>query len=257
MMEVDKALHMANTADEEDLKSLVHHPSSKVISKILLNRSLSEGLVIIIANRKNVNAEILESLYNDIRWKDSYRVKLALCKNPKTPRRISLSIIKSLKIFDLADLTRNHNVPIDLRIKAEANIIEKILSLPLGIKLSIARRASSNVLVRLIVDGMKEVVIICLDSPYITEGDICKIVSMKKTTSQVIRQIANHPKWSYRYDVQWALILNNHTPLSCVVNFLKSIRTTDLKELYNLPAVPSSTRPFIYRELMDREEKGL
>ncbi|MBE0426275.1 MAG: hypothetical protein IBX72_06475 [Nitrospirae bacterium] len=253
-MEVDKVIHSACTASEEDLKSLVHHPSSKVISKILLNLKLTEELVIIIANRKNVNPEVLESISADIRWKDSYRIKLALCKNPKTPQRISLSLVKSLKIFDVADLTRNQNVPINLRIKAEAGIIEKILSLPLGIKMTLARRSSSNILVRLIKDGMKEVVAICLDSPYITEGDICKIISMKKITTQVIRQIANHPKWSCRYNVQWALVLNNYTPLSCVVNFLKNIKTTDLKELYNIPALPPSTKPFIYRELLEREE---
>jgi hypothetical protein len=107
---------------------------------------------------------------------------------------------------------------------------------------------------KLIQDGMKEVVITCLDSPYLTEGDICKIISMKKISSLVIRLIANHPKWSYRYHVQWALILNNHTPLSSVVNFLKNIKTTDLKELYAAPEVPSSTKPFIYRELSERDQ---
>ncbi len=32
-----------------------------------------------------------------------------------------------------------------------------------------------------------------------------------------------------------------------------SMKTTELKELYDDPVVPKSTRPFIYRERMDRE----
>jgi hypothetical protein len=255
MKDLEHALRRAYNAGEEELKSLIHHPSFRVVERILLNPNLTEDHVLIIAGRKNITFEILESIYTDIRWRDSYRIRLSLCKNPKTPQRIALSLIKSLKIFDLADLTRNKNIPVNVRIKAEAHITERILSLPLGIKMTLARRASSNVLLRLIEDGMKEVVSICLESPYITEGDICKIVSMKKITSQVIRMIASHPKWSARYTVQWALILNNHAPLSCVVNFLKNMKTTDLKELYSLPSLPSSTKPFIHMELSDREEK--
>jgi hypothetical protein len=254
MKDIDKALQLASTGNEEELRLLVYHPSPKVISKVILNNNLTGDLALIVAKRKNITSEILEFLYNDIRWRENYRIILALCKNPKTPQKISLSLIKSLRTFDLADLTRNQHVSINVRMKAEAIINEKILSMPLGIKITLAKRASSNVLIRLIEDGMKEVVYTCLDSPYITEGDVFKIISMKKIASHVIHQIASHSKWSIRYQIQWALILNNHTPLSLVVYFLKNIKTTDLKELYAASELPSSTKPFIYRELLEREE---
>ncbi len=254
MKDIDKVIQLASTASEEELKTLVHHHSSKVILKLIHNNNLTEDLALIVANRKNINPEILEYLSNDVRWKESYRIMLAVCKNPKTPQKISLSLIKSLRIFDTADLTRNQHVPINVRMRAEANISEKILSMPLGIKITLARRASSNILMKLIEDSMKEVVAVCLDSPYMTEGDIYKIINMKKIPSQVIRQIADHPKWSCRYNIQWVLIRNNNTPLSCVVNYLKNIKTVDLQELYAAPEVPSSTKPFIYRELLEREE---
>jgi hypothetical protein len=175
-----------------------------------------------------------------------------LCRNPKTPQKITLSLLKKLRIFDLADLTRNPQVPVNVRMKAEASINEKVLILPIGIKRTLAKRASSNVLIKLVEDGMKDVVAECLNSPIMTEAMVCRIIHMKKIASHVIRQIAEHAKWSLRYDVQWALIRNSHAPLVRVVNFLKNIKTYDLKELYDAPEVPSSTKPFIYRELMDR-----
>jgi hypothetical protein len=253
----DEDLKTAGAATEEELKTLVHHPSSQIISRILLNRNLTEDLALVIANRKNIHPEIIEILYHTDKWKKCYRIVLSLCKNPRTPQKISLSLLKSLRIIDVADLTRNKQVPITLRAKAEAYINEKMLALPLGIKIAIARRASGNVLTRLILDGMKQVVDVCLQSPYITEADICKIVHMKKTTTQVIRQIAEHPKWRLRYYVQWSLIRNNNAPLAHVVNYLEKIKTTDLKELYHDPEVPISTKPFIYRELLDRGEPQL
>jgi hypothetical protein len=138
--------------------------------------------------------------------------------------------------------------------KAEAHINEKVLAMPLGIKKALAKRASGNVLMRLIEDGMKDVVSSCLNSPYMTEAIICKVLNMKRIASQVVRLISEHPKWTLRYDVKWSLIRNSHAPLSRVVHFLKNMKTTDLKDLYAAPEVPKSTKPFIYRELSDREE---
>ncbi len=250
----DEELKKALTADEEGLRSLVYHPSPQVISRILLNHNLTEDLALIIAGRRNIQPRILESLYQHRKWRDNYHVALALCRNSKTPQKISLSLMKTLRIFDLSDLTRNKLVPIAVRTKAEAFIKEKVLTMPLGIKIALAKRASSNVLLKLIEDGMKEVVHACLDNPLLTEGDISRIIHMKKIASHVIRQIAEHRKWASRYDIRRALIRHNHTPLSCVVTYLPGIKTTDLKELRKDPEVPPSTKPFLYRELMDRGE---
>ncbi len=55
MKDIDKALQIASTtSNEEELKFLVHHPSSKVISKLILNSNLTENLALIIASRKNI-----------------------------------------------------------------------------------------------------------------------------------------------------------------------------------------------------------
>lgn len=256
MKDLEKDIQRASTANEEELESLVYHPSSKVIANLIHNKNLTEDLAIIIANRKNIYPDVFESLSRDIRWKGSYKVRLALCKNPKTPQKTTLALIKSIKIFDLADLTRNPAIPINLRMRIEADIAEKLPAVPLGVKITLAKRASSNVLMRLIEEGLKEVVAVCLDSPYMTEGSIYKIISMEKISPEVIRQIARHRKWSCRYLIRWALIRNTHAPLSCIVNFLKDIKITDLKELYAAPEVPSCTKPYIYRELLEREEES-
>jgi len=254
MKDIQGDLQRAKDADEEKLRVLIHHQSPRVISQVLMNPNLTEDIVLLIANRRNIGSEILESIFYDKRWKSSYRTILALSRNPKTPQKISLSLVGSLRVFDLADLTRNQQIPINVRMKAESHILEKILSMPVGVKKFLARRASNRIVMRLIEDGMEEVVQVCLDSPLLTEGDICKVISMKKVASHVIRRIVVHPKWSLRYHVQWVLILNNHTPLVNVVEFLKNMKTPDLRELYSLSNTPISTKPFIYRELFDRGE---
>ena len=254
MKDLEQALQSAFTANQEELKLLAYHPSSKVLSNMLLNSNITEDIVLIIAGRRNISSEILESLSTDMRWKDAYRIISALCRNPKTPQKVTLSLLKKLRIFDIADLTRNPQIPVNVRMRAEESINEKVLVLPIGIKKTLAKKGSGKVLIKLVEDGMKDVVADCLNSPIMTEAMICSIIHMKKIASNVIRQIAEHPKWSLRYDVQWALVRSHHAPLSRVVHFLEKMRSSDLKGLYDASEVPSSTKPFIYRELMDRNE---
>jgi hypothetical protein len=180
MKDFKKDIEIASSGTENDLRALAHHRSFEVIATILKNKNLTEDIALIIANRKNISPEVLESLFHDTRWKDKYRILLALCKNPKTPQKISLSLIKSIKIFDLADLTRNQFVPVNMRLKAEAAINEKIPSIPLGIKIALSKRAGSRVLMKLVEEGKKEVVAACLDSPYMTESEIYRIINKKK-----------------------------------------------------------------------------
>ncbi|MCE5195375.1 MAG: hypothetical protein LLF28_08025 [Nitrospiraceae bacterium] len=252
--DMQRDMKRALTTGEEEIKKLACHPSPKVIANILQNKNLTDDIVLIIANRKNITSEILERLANDLRWKENPKIILALCKNPKTPQRIALSLIKSLRIFDLAEIARNKTVPINLRIKTEALINERIPAMSLGIKKSLAKMASSNVLMKLIQEGLKDVASICLDSPYMTEAVLYKIINMERISPQVIRLIAGHKRWTCSYEIKWALIRNPNTPLVYAVDFLKKLKKTDLKELYYAPEVPSSTKPHIYRELLERGE---
>jgi hypothetical protein len=256
MKDIEALLRQAGSAGVEDIKALALHPSSKVVLKVLSDANLTDEIAVIIARRRNIGSDIFEALYEDMRWKNHYPVLLSLCKNPRTPPRIVISLLKSLRIFDLADLTRNRQIPINVRAKAEGCICEKILSMPLGIKITLAKRASIEVLARLLEDGMKEVVAECLNSPFMTEQIVCRIISMKKTASHVVRRIAEHPKWSSRYDVQWALMRNSHTPLACSVVFMKNLKAKDLRELHDSQEVSVSAKPFIYRELRERSETG-
>jgi len=66
--------------------------------------------------------------------------------------------------------------------------------------------------------------------------------------------IAGHPKWSLRYSVRFALIRNFNTPMARVTHFIGEMKTSDLKDLYADPKLPTSTKPFLFRELLLRGE---
>ncbi len=254
MMTVDERISRASSAQCEELWKYVRDPVSEVVLNAVLNRNLSEEMAIYLAKRKSARVDVLEILANDVRFKDSYRLKLSICKNPKTPLNISMSLLKYFRLFDLADMTKDQNIPINLRQKIEYAITEKIPAMPAGNKVALAKRSSSTVVMALLERGDRKVITACLESPLITEGHLCKAVNRRRTKPLIIRMISEHPKWAFRYTVRYALIRNYHTPMTRVTSFLSDMKTIDLKDLYEDRSLPLSTKPFIYRELLDRNE---
>jgi hypothetical protein len=250
----DQRAQRASAASESEIALYVQDPSSKVIKALLENRSLSEEHILIIAHRKTLPSDVFDAIFRDKRWAESYPVRLALARNPKTPLFTALAICRFLRLFDLAELARNHLLPVLYRKKVEAIVIEKIPTLALGIKKTLAKVSSGEILLALIQDGYPEVVRQCLENPHLIEAHLYRVISRKTTMPATIRTIADHKNWTCRYHIKFALLRNEHTPLSRSVFFLPDIKTADLRELYRDPHLPSGIRPSLHRELLERGE---
>lgn len=255
MLSHDDKLKLARTSDSEELWKLVRDPSPDIVLTTIFNKNLNEAMALFIAKRKNSSPEILSMLAADIRFKGSYKLTLAICNNPKTPLKITLSLLKFLRIFDLGDLTKNQNIPISIRQKVEYSIIERITSLPSGIKVALAKRASINIIVQLLERGDGNVILSCLESPLLTEDHLCRLINKPATKQLLIKSIADNPKWSLRYRIKYALVKNYFTPMTFTTKFISALKTSDLRELYSDTSLPSSTRPYIFNELALRDEQ--
>jgi hypothetical protein len=106
----DKRAELAATARAEEIAQYVQDPSPKVIRALLGNRQLTEEDILVVANRKNVPADIIEIIARDLRWSESYPIRLALARNPKSPLSVSLPIAVSPPLR-LEEITRSHFIP--------------------------------------------------------------------------------------------------------------------------------------------------
>jgi hypothetical protein len=250
----EKIAHAAS-ADGDQVLALLHDPSPQVIRALLENRNLRQEDVLAIASRKNLPADVLEMIARDFRWTESYPIRLALANNPKTPLPVSLSLVRYLRLFDIAELARSHLLPLAFRHKVEAIVMERIPTMPLGYKKTLARTAVGNVLLRLLQDPDTEVIALCLNNPRLIEGHLFKIISRTDTASETIRMIAGHPNWSSRSLVRFALVRNEHTPPALVERFLRVMKSRELRELYADPALSKNVKPFVHRELVSRGQE--
>jgi hypothetical protein len=242
----------AASADEDGLVPLLHDPSPQVIRALLENRHLREVDILVIANRKNLPPDVFALIAKDPRCDGSYPIRLALAKNPKTPLPVSLTIVRHLRLFDIAEMTRSHLLSPAFRHKVEAIVMERIPSMPLGYKKTLAKMAVGNVLLKLLQDPDEEVVMLCLNNPRLLESHLFKTISRKDTPAGTIQLISGHPNWSGRSLIRYALVRNELTPLALSERFLQSMKLLELRELHADTLLPVGVKPLVQREFLAR-----
>src|SRR5258706_15785525 len=102
---------------------------------------------------KVVPAEILEEVARRKPLLKNYRVKRALAFHPRTPRLASLRLIRDLYLMDLVQLTLLPGTSGELKRIAEEQLVARLPQLPLGQKITLARRGTARVAGALLAEG--------------------------------------------------------------------------------------------------------
>jgi hypothetical protein len=242
----------ARLAIGEELKSLLYHSSPEVLYALLDNPTLDETLLSLLLARKDLPVEILESIAGRRSFLKSYAVKKALAFHPKAPRLVGLRLLRDLYLMDLVQLALSPGVLPELKRHAEEYIIARLPQLPLGQRITLARRGPARVAGALLASGHAQVLGIALDNPRLTEAQVLKVLWHEKLPQSVVLTVANHRKWSHSYNVRLALVRNAGTPLSLVLGFLPHLTIADLRELAAPGVVPDNLRKYLEAEVRRR-----
>src|SRR6059058_4102322 len=248
----NKDRERALIATGEELAGLVHHPSAEVLLALLENPALDETQVCLLLERKDLPGEILEEIARRKALLKSYRVKRALAFHPRTPRLVSLRLLRDLYLMDLVQVAILPGVSAELKRNAEEQLIAQLPQLPLGQKITMARRGPARVAGALLAEGHPQVRALVLDNAYLTEAQILKVLSREKISPDVVREIAQHRKWSHIYNVRLALVRHPGSTLSSILAYLPELTVSDLRELAAPGIVPESLRKYLQAEIQRR-----
>jgi hypothetical protein len=246
----------ALVATGEELAGLLHHPAADVLLALLDNPALDETQVCLLLERKDLPGEILEKVGHRKALLKSYRVKKALAFHPRTPRLVSLRLLRDLYLMDLVQVAILPGVSAELKRNAEEQLIARLPQLPLGQKITLARRGPARVAGALLAEGHTQIAPIVLDNPYLTEAQILKALSREKLPGPVIPAIVQHRKWSLSYNIRLALIRHPAAPLATILSYLPQLTVSDLRELAAPGIVPESLRKYLQAEVQRRMRTG-
>ena len=246
----------AIVATGEEIVALLHHPSAEVLLAVLDNPALDEGHVCLLLGRKDLPGEILEEVARRKALLKSYRAKRALVFHPRAPRLASLRLLRDLYLMDLVQVAIVPGVSAELKRNAEEQLLARLPQLPLGQKITLARRGPARVAGALLADGHARVIPVVLDNAYMTEAQILRALSREKLPVSVIPAIVGHRKWSISYNVRLALVRHPSTPLAAILGYLPELTVSDLRELASPGIVPESLRKYLQAEVQRRIRAG-
>jgi hypothetical protein len=256
MAGADKTRDRALVASDEELAALLHHAEPEVLLALLDNPSLEETQLCMLLERKNLPAEILEEVARRKPLLKNYRVKKALAFHPRTPRLVTLRLLRDLYLMDLVQLTLLAGIPTELKRNAEDQLVSRLPQLPLGQKITLARRGPARLAGALLAEGHAQIVSIVLDNAYLTEAQVLRVLSREKLPPVVVRTISLHRKWSISYNVRLALVRHPLSPLASVLAYLPELTVSDLRELASPGIVPESLRKYLQAEVQRRIRAG-
>lgn len=242
-------------ATGDELAALLHHHAGDVLLALLDNPALDETQLCLLLDRKDLPSEILEVVASRKPLLKNYRVKRALVFHPRTPRLIGLRLIRELYPMDLVQLALLPAALPELKINAEEQLISRLPQLPLGQKVTLARRGPARVAAALLAEGHPQILDVVCDNPHLTEAGVLKVLSREKIPQAVVGAIAHHRKWSCVYNVRLALIRHPASTLSTILTFLPQLTVSDLRELASPGIVSENLLKYLQAEIQRRTTK--
>ena len=252
MAKLEQEIEKARACTEEALIELLYHRAPKVLLALLENPAFDETKLCLLLARKDLPVEVLEEVGSRKSLLKSYAVKKALMFHPRTPRLVGLRLLRDMYLMDLVQFALSPSVSVELKLQAESQIAARIPQLPLGQKITLARRGPGRVAGALIAEGHPEVLRVALENPFLTEAHLLKILAREKVPLAVVQALCRHAKWSQMYNVRLALVRNPSAPLATILAFLPELTVNDLRELASPGIVPENLRKYLQAEVQRR-----
>lgn len=230
--------------------------SPEALRELVNDPALNDERALLLLARKDLPGELIEIVSQRKSLLKSYAVKKALVLHPHTPRLVSLRLLRDLYLMDLVLLTLAPGALAELKRNAEAQLIARLPQLPLGQKITLARRGPGRVAGELLGEGHPQVLRIVLDNANLSEAHVLKALAKVKLGPRVVEAVAHHRKWSSSYNVRLALVRQPASTLSTVLAYLPELTVSDLKELAAPGIVAENLRRYLQAEIQRRISRG-
>ncbi len=87
-------------------------------------------------------------------------------------------------------------------------------------------------------DPSQDVIALLLENPRVTEDDILRIATSRRTTSDALMLVLAHRRWKTRPRIRRALLLNPRIPEAVAVRLVGLLPSQEVAELSRDPQLP-------------------
>lgn len=231
------------------LKGLSSEQLSDFVSANL--PSLVEDEVLGILDNPFATPQICSTIAQSPRLTAFYRVRVRLAGHRQTPQTHAVKLVHYLYWADLLRLSVDVTVPAPVRRAIDTQLLARVVKLALGEKITSARMCGAALIKHFLFEPDPRVFEALLVNRRLREDDVIHLCNSAVAGAEKLRMVAADSRWSFRYAVRKALVLNPSTPRSVAASQLRHLSRRDLREIHENPA----TSTYILR-CIERAEQG-
>jgi len=209
--------------------------------------SLLEEEALDILENRFITPQILGKIAQTQRLMAFYSVRLRLVAHRQTPQAHAVRFVHYLYWFDLLRLSIEMTVPAPVRRAIDSQLLLRVNKLTLGERVASARQCSHALVSVFLHDEHPRVFASLLMNKRLREDDLLALINSTRATADQLRMIAHDMKWSYRYAIRKALVLNPRTPRAAAASQLRYLSAGDRARIHANPATSVYLRRCIER----------
>lgn len=215
------------------------------------HHALTEDAALALLERKDLDQAAIDALSRNGRVMKNRKVKLGVASHPRTPRHISLPLIRHLFTFELMKVALIPVVAADVKMAAEDVLVHRLPTISSGERITLARQSSGRVAAELLQDDDQRIVHAALHNARLTEPLLVKALGREETSQHLARAVSRDEKWKLRVEVRTALLLNPFTPLAQAIPLAEPLSLAVLRDLMERSKLPQRIKTY----LMEMAEK--
>lgn len=191
----------------------------------------NEDQTLAFLQRRDLTADMLASLARNPEAMKSRKVLLALIAHARTPRHVSIPLLRRVFVFDLMQVTLTPTIAADIKRAAEDQLVVRLETLSVGEKTTLAKRASGRVAAALLQDEDARVVAPALDNSQLTESLVIQALMKPRAPAILFELVSDHRNWCLRPEVQLALLRSEKIPLPRAQEFASNFQREVLESV--------------------------
>lgn len=208
---------------------------------------LTEDEVLAVLENANVSPQIIGKIAQTARLTSFHSVRVRLVGHRQTPQAHAVKLVHYLYWYDLLNLSVDVQVPAPVRRAIDTQLLIRVEKLTLGERISSARRCSHALIKVFLFDPHPKVFESLLINSRVREDDLLALATSDRASPEQLRMLAGDMKWSYRYAIRKALVLNPQTPRAAAASQLRYLSRADLRRIHANPATTVYVRRCIER----------
>lgn len=124
-MTIAQKIKLAGRGNKEARTILLRDANKLVALAAAQSPRITEGEILALANSRTVHEEVLRYILKNREWMKSYKVKVNLVNNPRTPYAVSLKLLQHIRSNELKTVARNRNVASVVMVQAKMLLQKK------------------------------------------------------------------------------------------------------------------------------------